>query len=892
MFQRTKICSGLLIAFGSSLLTVGAFAQDTSVQRVEITGSSIKRIDAETSEPITIIKADDLKKQGVTTVEQILQNVSAVQVQQGTSQVVGSSSAGAAQADIRGLGANKTLVLLNGRRIANNAFDSSAPDLNMIPFAAIERVEVLRDGASALYGTDAIAGVINFITRKDYRGGTITVGLDAPQHPGGSAHSANLGLGLGDFQKDGFNVFGFIDFNKQAAITSKQRTLAQKKLTGPSATTFPGTYTADTTALDSDGNPVSVTYTPFAAPDCPASQHLYSRSPTQCGEVTSDFVNYIPKAERISGLLKSSIKLTENHTLGLEAFYSQNRVVSDIAPVPYGALSIDTTSPYYPGNGITPVPPGVTLAPDQGPVGVRYRDVFNGYREDIGTNSQSRFTASLEGNLLDWDYNLGASINSNSVSDYLSHGYTNGDIITQGVFDGTINPFGAQTPAGAALLASAVKNGVLQSASGSVQTLDGHASHELGDWFKAGRAVAVAVGFEARHERFRQAANTVYAEQVVASTGIDPNTFNAGHRNVYAGFVELNVPVIKSLEVTVAARYDKYSDFGNTTNPKFGFRFQPVKSFLLRGSYSTGFRAPSLYELNAAPTYGNTSGGQNDPINCPDGVNPKSGHPFSCNNQFEALSGGNTSLKPEKSKNATLGIVLEPITDLTAEFDVYNISFNNQIGGLADTTVFADYNRYQQYFHYNSTGDLSTDGTQCPGSDCGYVDLRNQNLGGVRTNGVDIALNYRANAGSMGKLAFGLQSTWVHKFEYQNEPGGDYIQNVGVYSGLNPVFRWQHNANITWNLDPFAVGLAGHYKTGYTDQNNNDEGHRVGSYATFDLYGAYSMAKGFALTVGVRNLLDREPPFTNQSATFQGGYDPRFTDPTGRTFYARGTYNF
>jgi iron complex outermembrane receptor protein len=225
MFQRTKICSGLLLAFGSSMLAVapGAFAQDSTVQRVEITGSSIKRIDAETSEPVTVIKADDLKKQGVTTVEQIMQSVSSMQVQQTSAQSVGASTGGASFADLRGLGANKTLVLLNGRRIANSAFDSSAPDLNTIPFAAIERVEILRDGASALYGTDAISGVINFITRKDYKGGTITLGLDAPQHPGGSAHSANLGLGVGDYDKDGFNFFGFVDFNKQAAVTSDQR---------------------------------------------------------------------------------------------------------------------------------------------------------------------------------------------------------------------------------------------------------------------------------------------------------------------------------------------------------------------------------------------------------------------------------------------------------------------------------------------------------------------------------------------------------------------------------------------------------------------------------------------------------------------------------------------
>jgi len=922
MFQRTKICSGLLLAFGGSMLSIapGAFAQDSSVQRVEITGSSIKRIDAETSVPVTVIKADDLKKQGVTTVEQILSNISAAQVQIGTAQVVGSGSGGAAFADIRGIGANKTLVLLNGRRIANNAFDSSAPDLNMIPFAAIERVEVLRDGASALYGTDAIGGVINFITRKDYRGGTITLGLDSPQHAGGASHSANIGMGIGDLQKDGINVLAFIDFNKTARIASTQRDFFKRTLVGPSATTFPGTYTAktDQPVLDDNGVAIpgqfqSITYTPFGAPDCLGSNHLYPRSPTQCGEVTSDFVNYTPATERVSGLLKASVKLTENHTLGLEAFYSHNRTDSIIAPVPYGGLTIGEDSPYYPGNGITPVPEGVTLLPDQGPIGVRYRDVVNGYRQDIATNQQSRFVASLEGNVFDWDYNVAAALNTNTVADFLNHGYTNGDIITEGVFDGTINPFGAQTPAGAALLASAVKQGVLQHATGQVQSLDGHASRDLPDFFHAGRPAAIAVGFEARHERFLQAANTAYAQQVIASTGIDPNTFNAGYRDVYAGFSELNVPILKSLDVTAAVRYDKYSDFGSTTNPKFAFRFQPMKEILVRGSWSKGFRAPSLYELNGAPVFTNSGGGQNDPVNCPGGTQTpaqQAAHPFACDNQFMVLQGGNTELKPERAKNTTLGLVLEPVRDLTAEFDWWKITQTGTIAGLTDNTVFGDYSKFQQFYHYNQipgsdgSPDLSTDGSQCAtpypnvAPSCGYVDLRNQNLGGVRTDGVDVVLSYRMNAGAYGRFNAGLQSTWVHKYEYQNEEGGEWIKNVGIYSGSGPIFRWQHNAELNWTLEPFSIGLAGHYKTGYLDQSEetDDAGNvthsRVSAYATFDLFGTYAMAKGFGVTLGVKNLFDREPPYSNTGDFFQGGYDPRFADPVGRTYYARATYSF
>ena len=129
----------------------------------------------------------------------------------------------------------------------------------------------------------------------------------------------------------------------------------------------------------------------------------------------------------------------------------------------------------------------------------------------------------------------------------------------------------------------------------------------------------------------------------------------------------------------------------------------------------------------------------------------------------------------------------------------------------------------------------------------------------------------------------------MHSFKYQNVPGGEYIQNVGIYSGANPVFRWQHNGTIGWNLDPFALGLAVHYKSGYVDLN---PGPKVSSYTTMDLYGTYAMSKGISVTLGVRNLMDSKAPFTNQTQLFQTGYDPRYADPIGRTFYGRATYSF
>ena len=721
-------------------------------------------------------------------------------------------------------------------------------------------------------------------------------------------------------------------FQKQAAIQAGQRPFAPNKAT--SGTTFPATIFLNDTTYPADGS--THTYTPFAGPAGCTGPGLVPSDAQTCGENTNTFVDYIPQTERLSGILSASFKVNQNNTFKLEAFVAQSKVNAKIAPVPYYPIYMDPSSAYYPGKGITPLPTGYTLGADQvgatdadgnpitvnnGRILTRFRDLINGYREDDNTTTQGRFMASMEGTVGDWDYDVAATLNTTRTQDYLAHGYSNENVLatqdtdansaTYGfyVLNPIINPFGAQSAAGEALITSAAKQGVLQYGTGTVKDVDGHASRDLGDWFHAGRPAAIAIGGEYRNERFLQQANSEYAAQVVASTGIDPNTYNAGKREVYAAYSELNLPVLKSLDVTAAVRYDHYSDFGSTTNPKFSFRFQPVKAVLLRGSFSTGFRAPSLYELNAAQTYTNSESGVSDPVNCPDGKTALNGKPTQlvCSSptqlQFVVRLGGNTGLKAEKAKNATLGLVLEPVNNLTTEFDLYSIIITKEVGTLTDDLLYtpAGYAQFPGNFHYNSQGLLSQGPQQCPGPQCGFVDELNQNLGAVRTNGVDIAVGYKMNAGSIGRFNFELQSTWVHSYKYELVPGQGYSEAVGVFSaGLGqPIFKWQHNLNVDWNLDPFALGLAVHDKSSYQDANsigkdaNGDPIYRrVSNYATEDLYASYSMAKGFSFTVGVKNLADRNPPYSNYTALFQQGYDPRFTDPTGRTYYGRMTYSF
>ena len=291
-------------------------------------------------------------------------------------------------------------MLLNGRRIANSAFDGSAPDINRSRCRDRAHRNPA-DGASPLYGTDAIAGVINFILRKDYRGGTITLGVDAPQHPGGAQHEAQIGFGAGDLDKDGLNVFGFAGFQKQAAIGASNVFAPTPRRARPSRP--PSSYGVACCAAGS------------ASPSRRSRGRRLYRSdagPTvaqRCGEDTNKFVDYVPRSQRLTGLLSASFKINENNTFKLEAFVAHSEVNGKIAPVPYAPIFIDPSSPYYPGNGIPAAhrrrarrrtsrapdraaPSDATL--NEGRILTRFRDLVNGYREDDNTTNQGRFLAS------------------------------------------------------------------------------------------------------------------------------------------------------------------------------------------------------------------------------------------------------------------------------------------------------------------------------------------------------------------------------------------------------------------------------------------------------------------------------------------------------------------
>jgi iron complex outermembrane receptor protein len=872
------------ICLGIAALTAiaPAFAQDSGegqMQRVEITGSSIKRLVNETATPLTVFKAEEFVKQGLTTAQEVLDRIPANQTSFGSANAVGGNASGLptggqATADLRGLGGDKTLVLLNGRRLASHPYDGASVDLNLIPVAALERVEVLRDGASAIYGTDAIGGVINFITRRSVQQTTVAIETVLPQHTGGRERRGNLTTGSGDLARDGWAVLGVVDYHKQDVLTSQQRPFSQtgvipsRGLSETSGTTFPGNY-YDAVA-DKAGNPGFAT-------GCLAPLSIPRASDGTCRQDYTRQIDSLPEQERATAFGRASFKLGADHTATFEVLHSENRVNSRTAPPPQTGLILPATSPYYPGNsGGVPAQAGLSGSP----LSVNWRPTEAGQRQILSRGSGDRFLGSLEGIVAGWDYAGGLSHSVSRSSEEFTGGYVQDASFAAGVANGILNPFGLQNEAGRAYLATTALRGRVQDAKNAQTAFDLKASRELMDM--AGGKLAVALGTELRHEKAEFNVNRDIASQATSS-GLSGSLPKSGSRTIQAVFGEINLPFMQNLEASLAARWDHYSDVGSTTNPKASFRYQPLKSFVLRGSASTGFRAPTLFEKNAPQSRNDTSNSYNDPILCPGGVPQPGSNPLrDCDLQQFKLQGGNPNLQPEKSRTFALGAVFEPTPAVTLALDYFNIRLREKIGALPEQAIYGNYTKYADRF------------LRFPdGSPNAILDL-NENLGKVRTDGVDVSLTLRAPRTDYGNFTFTLDGTYIHNYEYQNERDGEFVQNTGRYADNYVVFRWRHNAALTWRSGVWSATLAHNFKTGYDDQNLVDEQYRqrVPSYSLVNLSATYTGFKNVNLTAGVKNLFDKEPPFSNQGTVFQKGYDPRYTDPIGRALYLRGSYSF
>ncbi|MDT9000154.1 TonB-dependent receptor [Paucibacter sp. APW11] len=922
--KTTRLCMALGLAYMGSmaLFSAPALAQQETLERVTVTGSSIRRLESETALPVTTITREQIEKSGATSVEEVLRRVSASAAAfSDTTQGAGYATS---NANMRGLGANSTLILLNGRRLANHPFGSIggnvSVDLNSIPFAALERVEVLRDGASAVYGTDAVGGVINFITRRDYKRGEVGIRFgDTSAKIGGTEKGATLSLGFGDYNADNFNVLLTANVQKNTRL----RAVDQKLYNRFDEIADAG---APTSGRAFPGRLVEFNITPGAFPELnpgadfeacdPVNTVLQTLAATtpngtakkRCRFIYPAVLDNLPDQSKGDLFGRFSYKIDKDNEFFTEASYARAHSIGRIAPVPidslaghfdrttgeYPSFKLPTSSRYFPKDLLTKL--GYTAAtwdPDgDGFTEVALRALPLGNRTNINTNEQTRVVVGARGLFSGWDYDTGFTF-AQAKGNLEYQNYVHEAKFIAALATGNINPFGASADMSA--WNSARMEGPMRQSKSTTMALDAKASREI--FQMDGGTAAIAVGADFRNEKAEDnPINADYAAGLhVGGEGTVPPT--SASRSISAVFTELSLPFAKGWEGTVAARYDRYSDFGSTFNPRFALRFQPTKELLLRGSYGTGFRAPTLWDVHSPASFTNTANPATDK-NCPPAMLADE-DPRCVDNQFNVLSTASSTLKPEKSKQATLGVVFEPNKYLTATVDYWAIHKSDQISQVGGDAILADaylLNLYASRIHRIQTG--ANTGI------ISYIDTPIENLGGLRTSGLDIDVRGRISLKEYGNLNLGIAGTYVSQWERQvgkDTPYISYVGKAGDGGAVQPVPRWQHTASAEWVMGVWSASLENVYVKGWTESAlqvyNNVGGsaaHEVKNSSRWNLSTSYRGFKDVTLRVGIRNLFDKEPPYTAVPSygSHAAGYAGSFVDPRGRFWYASAAYQF
>ncbi len=907
MFKKTKVCKGLLLAFGGSLALSGlpAFGQTAGtaqLDRVEITGSSIKRLAAEQSLPVTILKTEDLARAGVTSAEQAINFVASNQSSTTTTNSVGASNGGAAYANLRGLGDNRTLVLVNGKRMVNNPYSAAAVDLNAIPFAAVDRIEVLTDGASAVYGTDAIAGVVNFIMKKEYTGISVEGSGAWPTASGGGAnYNAGITGGIGSLSEDGWNVYGGISYRQQNVLRAKDRSFANtayipsKGINNLSGRTSPASYFQG----DGSWNP--------SLPNCAPPASINVDGACYYDYVTQ--IDLIPKQEQLSGIARASYAVNKDNTVSLEYLGASNKVATKIAAASIPGMPMPITSPFFPGgSGGVPLPPagadGDPVFDPTQPIAVTWRLTGAGNRQSEFKNDTNRILLNWEGQYAGWDYSANLFQSKATVTNSFTGGYVNANSIQAGIAgtDGAawINPFGEQTAAGAAAIAAAQLTGEVQKAVGTLRVFNAQTSGEIYKLPAGPLMLAVGVEFMKDENDYT---NNFALSRPAASSGIAGAEDISGSRRDNAISAELSIPILKELEVGLAIRYDDYSDFGGTTNPKVSFRYQPTQALLFRGSYNEGFRAPTLQDIYAPNSITYSGSKYNDSVLCPGGkANSAAGGQAQrdCNQQFQQQQGGNKDLTPETSKAWSLGFAVQPMDSLTVGLDYWNYNVSDSIGVTGENEIMGNQGTYAAQIIRCSQvapdqiATLDNCRNNTSGDPIAYFQNTQLNLGSYKTSGIDVTGTWQGAATDIGRFNIGYRGTYVINYEYQLTRGADFSNNLGLYFNGNPVARYRQVLNFGWQYAAWATQLVNRYSSSYTDQYTNPDDSKavVAGTNVWDLAVTWSGVKGLAVTAGFTNLFNQKPPFSNQDSGFQVGYDQRYANPIGRAFLLRGTYQF
>ena len=864
ILRRTLVARAVLVGFGSAASMMAmqpVFAQsDASLQRVEITGSNIKRIQAEGPLPVEVITRADIERKGVASTNDLLRSLS--YMSSFNDELISNSpnTTGAASAGFRGLSGDQTVVLLNGRRLANYGFDGSFVNLNTIPIGAIQRVEILKDGAAAIYGADAIGGVINFITRKDYKGVDLTASHGFSGQGDSQESSATVTTGFGDLDKDRYNVLLNLNYFKREPLMNldreRTRTADFRRFGGGNQlSTFApsGNFVNPTTNLQSP-------FTPCPDPSLLVTPSPLSGSGSSC---LFDFAPYrttVYDTDRIGGLAAGRLKVSNNLQLYGELLFASSNSFTSAAPTP--------------GNFTLPV--GHPANSFAGPITVRGRPLQAGPRTTDNTNDATRLLVGAEGNYAGFDYNVALGQAKNKSTN-VDGGYFLNDRMRAAIIALTFNPFSTSNPQS---VIDSIKSSDSRTGETTNTFVDAKVSGEL---FQLGGGAA---GF---------AAGVTFGKEEIADVpGINSRTGNVfgsiqqsqvvASRNLSAAFAEISAPFTKNIEAQFALRHDRYEGGTNSTTPKVALRYQPMKELLLRSSYSEGFKMPSLRDL---------FGGLNqsaDSVQDFPGCAARSQTP--CPRlQYDRFSGGNSQLKPEKAKGMNFGMLLEPSRDTSIGIDYFIIDKTDEIG-LVVAQFVIDNVAYVPGTTTALNGNPAFSVTRNAGGTITSLNTSLGNLGKRNISGVDLSASQRFNT-PVGKATIEGTGTYYSKYDYADQPGTPLYNRLSL---LN-LPRWRTQLRMGLQTGAWDTNLTFNSRAMMFDKQQSTAATPVtpttpvvGNFDTLDLSVVYTGFKGLRLSAAVKNLTDKEPPFSNNDTRTLGF--SQMDDIRGRFFSLTANYAF
>ncbi|MBP57487.1 MULTISPECIES: TonB-dependent receptor [Idiomarina] len=845
------------LAIGAAFASPVSFAQDQenqaeddALERIQVTGSRISRTDMEGASPVEVIDRESIEASGFNNLQQLLERLPSAGV--GTFSTQGNSqdttANGAAAISLRGFGADSTLVLLNGRRVAVSSFAegvaNSFVDINSIPVAAIERIDILKDGASAIYGSDAVAGVVNIILRDDF------VGTELTASHGGTTGDANyeetsmsLVWGTGG---DDSNTTMILDYWKNTSITGaefgRNGTANQSPWGGNdfrSSRGFPGSF-----IVDGEEQP---------DPDCPED----SLVGTRCVFDYGPYAQIFPEAERVGAIIQSRKEFSRDVEGYIEVAAQHNRSKAGGAPTPLDADAGLYVPADHPNN----------------PWGERvdinfFRTVDAGPRIWDVESDTLRFIAGLRGDLDGWvwdvSYQKGRSEGMQTGS--REQGWVRTDFLQEQINAGNYNPFGGTINDPEVI--NDITTSLVRRGESHLTAVDASIA---GEAFQLGEHwVSMAAGLEYREEDVFDQPDDQFQRGLIFGT---ESVQAEAERDQWAAYVEFLIPITDQLEATVAGRYDDYSDFGSTFNPQFKLQWRPTEDVTLRASYGEGFRAPSLAQIGLGPSQVSTF--FIDEYRCE--TDGESCVPL----DYTIVFSGSEDLQPEESSSYNIGGIWQVTDAFDISADYWSIEQDNKI-------VQNDFENVYNEHCNDQDSEVCERRDPLPGDELGelavlyntYVNLSSQEAAGV-----DFSANYNWQLQDIGDVRLGLDWSYMSKFE---KDGIDY---AGEYE--YPEHRW--TARAEWGRDALGVNLNLNYIGEFEDYQapanvESSEARMVDKQLLVDLQAYYDVTSELRLTIGTTNLFDEEPPEAFNNDLY--GYAPSVHNPRGRFVYSKVSYSF